>query len=89
MGPDEAPRVEDLPQVIPLFPLDGALMLPHATRPFNIFEPRYLNLLDDVMAAERNIGMDEFLHSGSPQEIYQAAGFDAAGLRERFRKMGR
>ena len=28
MGPDEAPRVEDLPQVIPLFPLDGALVLP-------------------------------------------------------------
>ena len=39
--------------------------------------------------AERNIGMDEFLRSGSPKEIYQAAGFDAAGLRERFRKMGR
>ena len=39
--------------------------------------------------AERNIGMDEFLHSGSPTEIYQAAGFDAAGLRERFRKMGK
>ncbi len=37
---DLSPRAEDLPQVIPLFPLDGALVLPHASRPFNIFEPR-------------------------------------------------
>ena len=65
MGPDEAPRVEDLPQVIPLFPLDGALMLPHATRPFNIFEPRYLNMLDDVMAAERIIGMVQTVPGGT------------------------
>jgi Lon protease-like protein len=50
-------RVEDLPQVIPVFPLDGALLLPHASRPLNIFEPRYLNMLDDAMAAERIIGI--------------------------------
>jgi len=65
MGPDEAPRVEDLPQVIPLFPLDGALVLPHASRPFNIFEPRYLNMLDDVMAAERIIGMVQTVPGGA------------------------
>lgn len=39
--------------------------------------------------AERSIGMDEFLRSGSPKEIYQGAGFDPEGLRERFRKLGR
>lgn len=50
-------RVEDLPQVIPVFPLDGALLLPHASRPLNIFEPRYLNMLDDAMAAEKIIGL--------------------------------
>jgi Lon protease-like protein len=49
--------LEDLPQVIPVFPLDGALLLPHASRPLNIFEPRYLNMLDDAMAAEKIIGM--------------------------------
>jgi hypothetical protein len=37
--------------------------------------------------AERVFGMDEFLRSGSPKEIYQAAGFDTAGLHERFRKL--
>jgi len=39
--------------------------------------------------AERAFGMDEFLRSGSPREIYQAAGFDPAGLREKFRKLVR
>jgi len=65
---DEAPAIkaEDLPRVIPLFPLDGALVLPHTSRPFNIFEPRYLNMLDDVMAAERIIGMVQTASGGSP-----------------------
>ena len=49
--------LDDLPRVIPVFPLDGALLLPHASRPLNIFEPRYLNMLDDAMAAEKIIGM--------------------------------
>ena len=47
----------DLPQVIPVFPLDGALLLPGGQLPLNIFEPRYLNMFDDVMAGERMIGM--------------------------------
>ena len=55
---DDAPlNAEDLPQVIPVFPLSGALLLPHSSRPLNIFEPRYLNMIDDAMAAERIIGM--------------------------------
>lgn len=65
MEPQASLRAEDLPQVIPLFPLDGALLLPHASRPFNIFEPRYLNMLDDVMAAERIIGMVQTAPGGS------------------------
>ena len=69
---NEAPRAEDLPQVIPLFPLDGALVLPHASRPFNIFEPRYLNMLDDVMAAERIIGMVQTAPGGSPERPFLA-----------------
>ena len=59
-------RPEDLPQVIPVFPLDGALLLPHASRPLNIFEPRYLNMLDDAMAAERVIGMVQTGAGGLP-----------------------
>lgn len=50
-------RASDLPQVIPVFPLDGALLLPTGELPLQIFEPRYLNMIDDVMAGDRMIGM--------------------------------
>lgn len=50
-------RASDLPQVIPVFPLDGALLLPTGDLPLQIFEPRYLNMIDDVMAGDRMIGM--------------------------------
>ena len=50
-------RAADLPQVIPIFPLDGALLLPRGMMPMNIFEPRYLNMIDDAMAGDRIIGM--------------------------------
>jgi Lon protease-like protein len=50
-------RIADLPQVIPVFPLDGALLLPGGDLPLQIFEPRYLNMIDDVMAGDRIVGM--------------------------------
>lgn len=50
-------RTADLPQVIPVFPLDGALLLPGGELPLQIFEPRYLNMVDDVMGGDRIIGM--------------------------------
>jgi uncharacterized protein len=50
-------RTSDLPQLIPVFPLDGALLLPGGELPLQIFEPRYLNMVDDAMAGDRLIGM--------------------------------
>lgn len=50
-------RTDELPQVIPVFPLDSAVLLPRGRLPLNIFEPRYLNMIDDVMAGDRIIGM--------------------------------
>lgn len=49
--------IAELPQVIPVFPLSGALLLPRADLPLNIFEPRYLQMFNDAMAGERVIGM--------------------------------
>ena len=58
-------RALDLPQVIPVFPLSGAVVLPRGQLPLNIFEPRYLNMLDDAMSGERVIGMIQTLmHHG-------------------------
>lgn len=50
-------RTSDLPQVIPVFPLPGTILLPRGQLPLNIFEPRYLNMVDDAMAGDRVIGM--------------------------------
>ena len=48
----------DLPDVIPVFPLPGALLLPRARLPLHLFEPRYLAMLDDVLkTSNRLIGM--------------------------------
>lgn len=50
-------KAADLPKVIPVFPLDGGLLLPSGRLPLNIFEPRYLNMIDDAMAGDRIIGV--------------------------------
>ena len=48
----------DLPAVIPVFPLPGALLLPRGQMPLNIFEPRYLAMIDDALrSGHRLIGM--------------------------------
>lgn len=47
----------DLAAVIPVFPLSGALLLPGGRMPLNIFEPRYLQMVDDALAGNRHIGM--------------------------------
>jgi len=57
----------DLPATIPLFPLPGALLLPRGQMPLNIFEPRYLAMIDDSLRdGHRLIGMiqPDPAHSG-------------------------
>ena len=49
--------VSDLPLKIPVFPLSGALLLPRTQLPLNIFEPRYLEMIDNVISNNRLIGM--------------------------------
>lgn len=47
----------DLPGTLPLFPLNGALLLPRGLLPLIIFEPRYLAMIDRALAGDRLIGM--------------------------------
>jgi len=52
------PDLQDLPGTIPVFPLNGALLLPGGRLPLNIFEPRYLNMVSDVLtSSSRLMGM--------------------------------
>lgn len=50
-------KPEDLPETIRVFPLRGVIMLPRATLPLNVFEPRYLALVNDVLGGDRLIGV--------------------------------
>jgi uncharacterized protein len=47
----------DLPRTIALFPLEGAVLYPRGVLALNIFEPRYLNMIDDALGEQRLIGM--------------------------------
>ena len=51
------PRLEDLPPEFAVFPLTGALLLPRGKLPLNIFEPRYLAMVQDSLATGRMFGM--------------------------------
>jgi Lon protease-like protein len=50
-------RLEDLPEEFAVFPLTGALLLPGGRLPLNIFEPRYLAMVEDALANKRVFGM--------------------------------
>lgn len=49
--------MDDLPDILPIFPLNGVLLLPGGQLPLNIFEPRYLAMMDAALKADRLIGM--------------------------------
>ncbi|WP_026296760.1 LON peptidase substrate-binding domain-containing protein [Hirschia maritima] len=57
MSPPIFRIAEDLPSVVPIFPLESAIVFPRGNLPLNIFEPRYLNMVDDAMYSDRVIGM--------------------------------
>jgi uncharacterized protein len=59
-----------LPDVIPIFPLGGAVLLPRAQLPLNIFEPRYITMTRDVLAQHRIIGMVQPMNGGARPSVY-------------------
>ena len=50
-------NIQELPKTIPVFPLSNFIMFPGTTVPLNIFEPRYLQMINDSMKKHRMIGM--------------------------------
>tara|TARA_B100001175_G_C19337604_1_gene555763 strand:+ start:93 stop:737 length:645 start_codon:yes stop_codon:yes gene_type:complete len=50
-------KKEQLPEIIPVFPLSNFIIFPETTVPLNIFEPRYIQMIDDTMKNSRMIGM--------------------------------
>lgn len=59
----------DLPKRLPVFPLSGALLLPRAELPLNIFEPRYLAMVDHALSGDRVIGMIQPASGEESQDV--------------------
>jgi Lon protease-like protein len=65
-----------LPKTLPVFPLSGVVMLPHARLPLNVFEPRYLSMVQDVLGhPDRMIGIiqptEPEEQGKAPQQLYK------------------
>ena len=56
------------PEIIPIFPLNGTVLLPACDLPLNIFEPRYLNMIDDALKSDRLIGMIQLADNPQAKE---------------------
>ena len=50
-------ETNNLPKTIPVFPLSNFIIFPKTTVPLNIFEPRYIEMINDAMSGNRIIGM--------------------------------
>ena len=57
--------MKSFPEVIPVFPLSGVIYFPKTNLPLNIFEPRYLNLVNDTFNKDKLMGMVQSQKSGS------------------------
>ena len=73
------PSFEELPAVLPVFPLPGALVLPRQNLPLNIFEPRYVNMVSDALGEGRNFGMIQPLPGSEEQETPPLCRIGCAG----------
>ena len=74
-------KTRELPRVIPVFPLPGVILLPHAMMPLHIFESRYIDMVNDALAGDKIIGMVQPINmdNESRPELYDTgcAGFIA------------
>ena len=62
-------KKEDLPNHIPVFPLSNFIIFPKATVPLNIFEPRYIDMINDSMKSNKIIGMIQPKNSSDRRNI--------------------
>ncbi len=76
---DRYPTPADIPEIVPVFPLAGALLLPRGQLPLNIFEPRYLAMIDDAMRGDKLIGMIQPDRSSSDESVPELAQIGTLG----------
>ena len=63
-------KKENFPNIIPVFPLSNFIIFPKTTVPLNIFEPRYIDMIDDSMKSNKLIGMIQPKNKESIPNLY-------------------
>lgn len=76
---DRYRKPEDPPALIPVFPLQGCILLPRSSLPLNIFEPRYLAMVDDALSGNRVIGI---IQPGGTAEVGESPQGKSCALRQ-------
>ena len=61
-------NIKELPNKIPIFPLSNFIIFPKTTVPLNIFEPRYIQMIDDIMKSNKLIGMIQPKNSNNDEK---------------------
>lgn len=77
---DQYRKPEDLPAALPVFPLRGVILLPRSTLPLNVFEPRYLELVNDTLAGNRLLGIIQPVSETEEDESPQGKTFPLRGV---------
>ena len=63
--------IKGLTKILPIFPLPGAIVLPNGNLPLNIFEPRYISMIESVLGTHRMIGMIQpYNKKGNEDRLY-------------------
>lgn len=81
-------NTNELPRELPVFPLAGCLLLPRSELPLNIFEPRYIAMVDAALAGKRLIGMIQPLPQSVGETNPALCGVGCAGRVTRFAETG-
>ena len=81
-------KKEDLPKKIPIFPLSNFIIFPKTTVPLNIFEPRYVEMINESMKSNKLIGMIQPKNFDSQQAIPQLHSIGCLGKITSFKETG-
>jgi Lon protease-like protein len=79
------PRYGALPATLPIFPLPGAIVMPGSELPLNVFEPRYLNMVEDALGSHRLVGMIQPAPDGNSTDLCRIG---CAGRITQYRETG-
>ena len=62
-------KIEELPKKIPIFPLSNFIIFPKTSVPLNIFEPKYVDMVNDSMKSDKLIGMVQPKNLNNNQKV--------------------